>query len=106
MTTNENNKVLTFHHPMWTRTRFPDKELIVPTVDIFEEGKELVIKAEIPEIKKVIDQARQELGTTGRVLIRYSGTQPLLRVMVEGPEKDLTTKVTKKISDTIKKALS
>jgi len=39
-------------HPMWSRTGFPDREVIAPAVDIFEEGKEVVVKAEIPGMKK------------------------------------------------------
>ena len=43
-----------FGHPLMSRTQFPGKEVVSPTVDIFEEGKEVVIKAEIPGMKKVI----------------------------------------------------
>ena len=41
-----------FNHPMWRRPQFQGKELIAPAVDIFEEGKEVVVKAEIPGMKK------------------------------------------------------
>ncbi len=41
-----------FRHPMWPRPQFPSREVISPTVDIFEEGKEVVVKAEIPGMKK------------------------------------------------------
>ncbi|MCG8640014.1 MAG: phosphoglucosamine mutase [Desulfobacterales bacterium] len=44
----------------------------------------------IPPIAETIDRVEKKLGNKGRVLIRYSGTQPLLRVMVEGPDKDQT----------------
>lgn len=40
----------------------------------------------IPPIARAIDAAKKELAGQGRVLVRYSGTQPLLRVMVEGGE--------------------
>jgi phosphoglucosamine mutase len=45
---------------------------------------------QVPEIASVIDEVASDLGDKGRVLVRYSGTQPLLRVMVEGPDKEMT----------------
>ncbi len=44
----------------------------------------------IPAIAKVIEQVEKELQEEGRVVIRYSGTQALLRVMVEGPDQEQT----------------
>lgn len=41
----------------------------------------------IAPIKKVIDEVEGELGDKGRVLVRYSGTEPLLRVMIEGEDQ-------------------
>ena len=43
---------------------------------------------EIAPIKKVTDEVEAELGDKGRVLIRYSGTEPLLRIMLEGENQD------------------
>ncbi len=45
---------------------------------------------QIPAIAEAIEAVSSRLGENGRVLVRYSGTQPLLRVMVEGPEKEVT----------------
>ena len=39
-------------------------------------------------IRSAIEKAEQKLGTQGRVLVRYSGTQSICRVMVEGPTQD------------------
>ncbi len=44
---------------------------------------------QVPEIAEAIDEVSSQLGDKGRVLVRYSGTQPLLRVMVEGPENEM-----------------
>lgn len=46
---------------------------------------------QVPEIASVIDEVTSNLGNKGRVFVRYSGTQPLLRVMVEGPDKEVTS---------------
>jgi phosphoglucosamine mutase len=43
---------------------------------------------DIPQIRKVIDEVEQRLGENGRVLVRYSGTEPLLRIMLEGPDQE------------------
>ena len=41
----------------------------------------------IPEIKARLDHARSALDGRGRLVVRYSGTEPLLRVMAEGPDE-------------------
>ena len=43
--------------------------------------------AELPEVSRLIEQAERDLAGEGRVLVRYSGTEPLLRIMIEGPEQ-------------------
>ena len=43
--------------------------------------------AELPEVSRLIDQAERDLEGEGRVLVRYSGTEPLLRIMIEGPDQ-------------------
>ena len=56
----------------------------------------------IKEISEKIKQIETKLGENGRVLIRYSGTQPLLRVMIEGPDKGNTEDYCKEICEEIK----
>ncbi|WP_462269527.1 phosphoglucosamine mutase [Desulfobacter sp.] len=59
----------------------------------------------VPMIADAIQAVESQLGSQGRVLVRYSGTQPLLRVMVEGPEKDLTRQCCEKICAVIRECL-
>lgn len=42
---------------------------------------------EVGALRDAIDRAKESLGGTGRVLVRYSGTEPLLRVMIEGQDQ-------------------
>ena len=41
----------------------------------------------VPQLMEAIRAVEAQLGEKGRVLVRYSGTQPLCRVMVEGPDE-------------------
>ena len=43
--------------------------------------------AEVPAIAAVIDSVERRLGSEGRLLVRYSGTEPLLRIMLEGRQQ-------------------
>jgi len=41
----------------------------------------------VPGLSDAVASAERELGSSGRVLLRYSGTEPLARVMIEGPDQ-------------------
>ncbi|MGB9722916.1 MAG: phosphoglucosamine mutase [Chloroflexia bacterium] len=43
----------------------------------------------LPEVREAQARVQERLGAKGRVLLRYSGTQPLLRVMVEGEDEEI-----------------
>ncbi len=58
-----------------------------------------------PRIVEVIERIEKELGEDGRVLVRYSGTQNMCRVMVEGPSKEVTEKHCEEIADIVKVVL-
>ncbi|MBI0038605.1 phosphoglucosamine mutase [Gilliamella sp. B14384H2] len=57
-----------------------------------------------PEVKSAIAQAEQQLGNNGRVLIRKSGTEPLIRVMVEGSNRSQVQQLAEKIADAVKQS--
>ncbi len=58
-----------------------------------------------PQITEVIGRVEKELGEDGRVLVRYSGTQNMCRVMVEGPSDAVTERYCQEIADVIKSVL-
>lgn len=59
----------------------------------------------IPALKGVIRSVEKSLKQEGRVLVRYSGTQALCRVMVEGPSPEKTEAYCRQIADVVSKAL-
>jgi phosphoglucosamine mutase len=67
--------------------------------------KKKVIIDEVPSVKKAISSAEDRLGTAGRVFVRFSGTEPKIRVMVEGEDEDLISQLASDISECIKKEL-
>ncbi|OGR31784.1 MAG: phosphoglucosamine mutase [Desulfuromonadales bacterium GWD2_61_12] len=60
---------------------------------------------EIPAVAKVIAATEKTLGDTGRVLIRYSGTEPLLRIMLEGQDKVQISALAQEIAAAVEKHL-
>jgi len=60
---------------------------------------------EIEELQKAIKAAEAELGENGRVLIRYSGTQSMCRVMVEGPTEEVADRLCASLAGTVKKCI-
>lgn len=56
---------------------------------------------EIEPLQVAIKKAEAELGDKGRVLIRYSGTQPMCRVMVEGPTEEMTSRIAEELAEVV-----
>ena len=57
---------------------------------------------ENPEVQKAVDQVAEALGDEGRILVRESGTEPLIRVMVEAAEDALCEKYVDQVVDVMK----
>ena len=60
----------------------------------------------IDEVASTIKRIEDELGKEGRLLIRYSGTEPLLRVMVEGPDQDAAETYAEDIASVVQRNLA
>jgi len=56
-----------------------------------------------PLIQKAIDEAEKELKDRGRILLRPSGTEPLVRVMVEAEDSELVNKIVRRVAGIVEK---
>jgi phosphoglucosamine mutase len=61
--------------------------------------------AEIPLIQRMIKECEKELGDQGRIVVRYSGTEPLLRIMIEGENEGKIARMADTMAETVRKAL-
>ena len=74
-----------------------------PQVLINVRVKDKKISQESEAVKRAIFEGKEELGETGRILVRASGTEPLIRVMAEGPNKLQLDRICNKIAAEIEK---
>ncbi len=82
-------------------TRYPQ---VMVNVQVGPEGK-LRFYTDT-EVKEVIEKAKEKLGSTGRVVVRPSGTEPLLRVMIEGEDAQSIGVLANSIADVMRERLS
>ena len=80
-------------------TRLPQVLVNVRDVDRSQVGAS-------EELTAAVTRAESELGESGRVLIRPSGTEPKVRVMVEAPSEERARAVAESLADTVRRALA
>jgi phosphoglucosamine mutase len=61
---------------------------------------------EIPSIAEAMARARARFDGRGRIFLRYSGTEPLLRILVEGPEESEVRAVADELESTVRAGLA
>jgi phosphoglucosamine mutase len=79
--------------------RFPQ---VLVNVEVVPGG----VLAEVAEVQRAIASAEEELGATGRVLVRRSGTEPLVRVMVEAETDEAARRHADSIADAVRRTLA
>jgi phosphoglucosamine mutase len=80
-------------------TRLPQVLINVPDVDKSRAATD-------PELSAAVVQAQAELGHSGRVLLRPSGTESLVRVMVEAESYEAANGVARRLADVVKESLA
>jgi phosphoglucosamine mutase len=77
----------------------------VPQVLLNVMVKEKRDLAHLPTVTKTIGGVEKKLGKDGRVLVRYSGTEPKVRVLVEGVDAKKIKSYAEEIGDSLRRAL-
>jgi phosphoglucosamine mutase len=81
-------------------TRYPQTMV---NLTVSAEGKIAFFTDRVIEEK--LEQVKQELGTTGRIVVRPSGTEPMIRVMVEGKDIEQIERLANDVADLITERL-
>ena len=81
-------------------TRYPQRMI---NVRVSAEGKLSFYTN--PTVKEAVEAAKRTLGKEGRVVVRVSGTEPLIRVMTEGADEALIEKLARETAKVIEEEL-
>ena len=77
----------------------------VPQVLLGVEVKRKLDLNSVPELQRAIRSCEEQLNATGRVLVRYSGTEPLVRVMVEGQDSSAIHQMAEELAGVIRSSI-
>jgi phosphoglucosamine mutase len=76
-----------------------------PQVMVNVRVRERIDPRDSAPIQSAVRRVEDALGSTGRVVLRASGTEPLIRVMVEGEDETLVTRYANELADTVRDAI-
>jgi phosphoglucosamine mutase len=77
----------------------------LPQVLVNVRVRERLSLDQLPDVRAMIEAVESRLGDTGRVLIRYSGTEPLMRIMLEGQDQDEINGMANQIAELVKSSI-
>jgi phosphoglucosamine mutase len=73
----------------------------LPQVLVNVEAADKAAAVAAPAVRAAVREAEQELGDTGRILLRPSGTEPLIRVMVEAADQDIARRLAMRVAESV-----
>jgi phosphoglucosamine mutase len=76
-----------------------------PQVMVNVRVKERIDPSQTPSIQGALRQVEQAMGATGRVVLRASGTEPVIRVMVEAQEQAAATRYANELAEVVRTAV-
>ena len=90
---------VTLHEAKRGMSKFPQQMINVPRVKSIDLATD-------QQVKRAVRDAEQQLDGRGRVLLRPSGTEPLIRVMVEGEDDQLVDRLVHQIANTVRQRVA